>query len=132
MNLKVPKHHGPKNKQTRCLSGKESCFERIVSRFGTNITYVVIGDGRDEEHAANQVTPALNRVSIYLPGKESCFERIMQRFGRKVVYVVIGDGVEEEQAAQKVTCLKQCRCGAPRGEPSYLHPCSLASWQLDT
>ncbi|XP_030916692.1 eyes absent homolog 4 isoform X3 [Geospiza fortis] len=35
--------------------GKESCFERIVSRFGTNITYVVIGDGRDEEHAANQV-----------------------------------------------------------------------------
>ncbi|GAB1294973.1 Eyes absent homolog [Apodemus speciosus] len=65
--------------------GKESCFERIVSRFGTNITYVVIGDGRDEEHA------------------ESCFERIMQRFGRKVVYVVIGDGVEEEQAAQKIT-----------------------------
>nr|XP_055247973.1 eyes absent homolog 4 isoform X14 [Gorilla gorilla gorilla] len=35
--------------------GKESCFERIVSRFGTNITYVVIGDGRDEEHAANQL-----------------------------------------------------------------------------
>ncbi|KAI4900685.1 hypothetical protein NFI96_010200 [Prochilodus magdalenae] len=34
--------------------GKESCFERIVSRFGTNITYVVIGDGRDEEHAASQ------------------------------------------------------------------------------
>lgn len=39
-----------------CLSpGKESCFERIVSRFGTNITYVVIGDGKDEEHAASQV-----------------------------------------------------------------------------
>lgn len=38
-----------------CFSGKESCFERIVSRFGTNITYVVIGDGRDEEHAAKQV-----------------------------------------------------------------------------
>uniref|UniRef100_A0A671S606 Eyes absent homolog n=1 Tax=Sinocyclocheilus anshuiensis TaxID=1608454 RepID=A0A671S606_9TELE len=35
--------------------GKESCFERIVSRFGTNISYVVIGDGRDEEHAASQV-----------------------------------------------------------------------------
>uniref|UniRef100_H2MPH8 Eyes absent homolog n=1 Tax=Oryzias latipes TaxID=8090 RepID=H2MPH8_ORYLA len=34
--------------------GKESCFERIVSRFGTNITYVVIGDGKDEEHAASQ------------------------------------------------------------------------------
>uniref|UniRef100_A0A6Q2XDW7 Eyes absent homolog n=1 Tax=Esox lucius TaxID=8010 RepID=A0A6Q2XDW7_ESOLU len=35
--------------------GKDSCFERIVSRFGTNITYVVVGDGRDEEHAASQV-----------------------------------------------------------------------------
>ncbi|KAM9782875.1 protein phosphatase EYA4 isoform 1-T2 [Neosynchiropus ocellatus] len=35
--------------------GKESCFERIVSRFGTNVTYVVVGDGKDEEHAASQV-----------------------------------------------------------------------------
>lgn len=43
-----------------CLSpGKESCFERIVSRFGTNITYVVIGDGKDEEHAASQVNKLL-------------------------------------------------------------------------
>lgn len=43
-----------------CLSpGKESCFERIVSRFGTNITYVVIGDGKDEEHAASQVNKRL-------------------------------------------------------------------------
>ncbi|XP_061602310.1 eyes absent homolog 4 isoform X3 [Cololabis saira] len=94
--------------------GKESCFERIVSRFGTNITYVVIGDGKDEEHAAGQVNkqplnfdpsdhvtllPPL--VYLFFTGKESCFERIMQRFGRKVVYVVIGDGVEEEQAAKK-------------------------------
>ncbi|XP_029903059.1 protein phosphatase EYA4 isoform X4 [Myripristis murdjan] len=39
--------------------GKESCFERIVSRFGSNITYVVIGDGRDEEHAASQVNKQL-------------------------------------------------------------------------
>ncbi|XP_078145883.1 protein phosphatase EYA4 isoform X1 [Centroberyx gerrardi] len=93
--------------------GKESCFERIVSRFGTNITYVVIGDGRDEEHAASQVNKQLLNLDpsdllTLLPppvycfaGKESCFERIMQRFGRKVVYVVIGDGVEEEQAAKK-------------------------------
>lgn len=100
-----------------CLSpGKESCFERIVSRFGTNITYVVIGDGKDEEHAASQVNKRLlnfdpSDLVTFLPsplficffaGKESCFERIMQRFGRKVVYVVIGDGVEEEQAAKKV------------------------------
>lgn len=37
------------------LAGKESCFERIVSRFGKKVTYVVIGDGRDEEVAAKQV-----------------------------------------------------------------------------
>ncbi|XP_033999536.1 eyes absent homolog 4 isoform X13 [Trematomus bernacchii] len=42
--------------------GKESCFERIVSRFGTNITYVVIGDGKDEEHAASQVNKRLQNV----------------------------------------------------------------------
>ncbi|XP_066272965.1 eyes absent homolog 1-like isoform X8 [Branchiostoma lanceolatum] len=35
--------------------GKESCFERIVSRFGRKVTYVVVGDGRDEEQAAKQV-----------------------------------------------------------------------------
>uniref|UniRef100_A0A3Q3JHK1 Eyes absent homolog n=1 Tax=Monopterus albus TaxID=43700 RepID=A0A3Q3JHK1_MONAL len=34
--------------------GKESCFERIISRFGKKVTYVVIGDGRDEEFAAKQ------------------------------------------------------------------------------
>lgn len=96
--------------------GKESCFDRIVSRFGTNITYVVIGDGKDEEHAASQVNNSFlnsdpSDLMTLLPpplficvfaGKESCFERIMQRFGRKVVYVVVGDGVEEEQAAKKV------------------------------
>ncbi|KAM6428745.1 protein phosphatase EYA3 isoform 1-T2 [Liasis olivaceus] len=36
------------------LAGKESCFERIISRFGKKVTYVVIGDGRDEEMAAKQ------------------------------------------------------------------------------
>lgn len=47
-----------------CLSpGKESCFERIVSRFGTNITYVVVGDGKDEEHAASQVNKRLSKNS---------------------------------------------------------------------
>lgn len=38
------------------MAGKESCFERIVSRFGKKVTYVVIGDGRDEEVAAKQVS----------------------------------------------------------------------------
>ncbi|KAG8451188.1 hypothetical protein GDO86_003442 [Hymenochirus boettgeri] len=36
------------------VSGKESCFERIVTRFGKKVTYVVIGDGKDEEMAAKQ------------------------------------------------------------------------------
>ncbi|KAM6324564.1 protein phosphatase EYA4 isoform 8-T8 [Aegotheles albertisi] len=45
--------------------GKESCFERIVSRFGTNITYIVIGDGRDEEHAANQHNMPFWRISSH-------------------------------------------------------------------
>lgn len=36
--------------------GKENCFERIVSRFGRKCTYVVIGDGQDEETAARQVS----------------------------------------------------------------------------
>ncbi|XP_073750057.1 protein phosphatase EYA4 isoform X9 [Callorhinus ursinus] len=52
-------------KIVHCFSGKESCFERIVSRFGTNITYVVIGDGRDEEHAANQHNMPFWRISSH-------------------------------------------------------------------
>ena len=36
--------------------GKESCFERIIQRFGRNVTYVSIGDGRDEEQAAKVVS----------------------------------------------------------------------------
>ncbi|KAJ8008697.1 hypothetical protein DPEC_G00081100 [Dallia pectoralis] len=45
--------------------GKDSCFERIVSRFGTNITYVVVGDGRDEEHAASQHNMPFWRISSH-------------------------------------------------------------------
>jgi len=35
--------------------GRESCFERIHTRFGRKPTYVVIGDGHDEEIAAKQL-----------------------------------------------------------------------------
>ncbi|KAM9385042.1 protein phosphatase EYA3 [Pholidichthys leucotaenia] len=45
--------------------GKESCFERIVSRFGKKVTYVVIGDGRDEEFAAKQHNMPFWRISIH-------------------------------------------------------------------
>lgn len=48
--------------------GKESCFERIVSRFGRKCTYVVVGDGQDEEAAAKQVRqillPYLYRTTV--------------------------------------------------------------------
>nr|QRF78286.1 Eya [Terebratalia transversa] len=43
--------------------GKESCFERIVSRFGRKCTYVVVGDGRDEETGAKQMNWPFWRVS---------------------------------------------------------------------
>nr|XP_030123813.1 eyes absent homolog 4 isoform X3 [Taeniopygia guttata] len=34
--------------------GKESCFERIMQRFGRKVVYVVIGDGVEEEQAAKK------------------------------------------------------------------------------
>ncbi|XP_034748067.1 eyes absent homolog 3 isoform X3 [Etheostoma cragini] len=45
--------------------GKECCFERIVSRFGKKVTYVVIGDGRDEEFAAKQHNMPFWRISTH-------------------------------------------------------------------
>ncbi|XP_053302792.1 eyes absent homolog 3 isoform X1 [Pleuronectes platessa] len=47
------------------LAGKESCFERIISRFGKKVTYVVIGDGRDEEFAAKQHNMPFWRISTH-------------------------------------------------------------------
>ena len=35
--------------------GKEACFERIIQKYGKNVTYVCIGDGREEEVAAKTV-----------------------------------------------------------------------------
>ncbi|XP_014666772.1 PREDICTED: eyes absent homolog 4-like [Priapulus caudatus] len=43
-------------------TGKESCFERIVSRFGRKCTYVVIGDNNDEEGAAKQLNIPFWRI----------------------------------------------------------------------
>lgn len=40
-------------------TGKETCFERISNRFGKKCTYVVVGDGRDEEMASKQVISLL-------------------------------------------------------------------------
>uniref|UniRef100_A0A1B6EB38 Eyes absent homolog n=1 Tax=Clastoptera arizonana TaxID=38151 RepID=A0A1B6EB38_9HEMI len=45
--------------------GKESCFGRIVSRFGRTCTYVVVGDGQDEEAAAKQLNFPFWRISTH-------------------------------------------------------------------
>ncbi|XP_059501852.1 eyes absent homolog 1 isoform X2 [Stegostoma tigrinum] len=34
--------------------GKESCFERIIQRFGRKVVYVVVGDGVEEEQASKK------------------------------------------------------------------------------
>lgn len=34
------------------FSGKESCFGRVIARFGRRCTYVVVGDSPDDETAA--------------------------------------------------------------------------------
>ncbi|XP_075059312.1 protein phosphatase EYA4 isoform X11 [Mixophyes fleayi] len=45
--------------------GKESCFQRIVSRFGSHVTYVVVGDAQDEEHSAYQNNMPFWRISSH-------------------------------------------------------------------
>ncbi|VTJ66110.1 Hypothetical predicted protein [Marmota monax] len=42
-------------------TGKESCFERIMQRFGRKAVYIVIGDGVEEEQGAKKV-PATRRA----------------------------------------------------------------------
>lgn len=48
------------------VSGKECCFERIVARFGRKCTYVVVGDGADEEEAAKKVPIILTHCILYV------------------------------------------------------------------
>ncbi|KAH0515074.1 Eyes absent-like protein 4 [Microtus ochrogaster] len=45
--------------------GKESCFERIMQRFGRKVVYVVIGDGVEEEQAAKK--NLMNKASNTAP-----------------------------------------------------------------
>lgn len=49
-----------------CFSlGQETCYERIVTRFGRKSTYVVIGDGAEEESAAKSMNFPFWRISAH-------------------------------------------------------------------
>jgi len=45
--------------------GKDACFERIMSKFGRKSTYVVVGDGKDEEVAAKTMNFPFWRISSH-------------------------------------------------------------------
>ncbi|XP_030071337.1 protein phosphatase EYA1 isoform X4 [Microcaecilia unicolor] len=45
--------------------GKESCFERIIQRFGRKVVYVVIGDGAEEEQGAKKHAMPFWRISSH-------------------------------------------------------------------
>uniref|UniRef100_UPI00358F3DC7 eyes absent homolog 1-like isoform X1 n=1 Tax=Myxine glutinosa TaxID=7769 RepID=UPI00358F3DC7 len=45
--------------------GKESCFERIIARFGRKVVYVVVGDGVEEEQAAKKHNMPYWRISSH-------------------------------------------------------------------
>eukprot|EP00794_Sanderia_malayensis_P004694 gene4694-5309_t len=45
--------------------GKETCFEKIQNRFGRKCTYVVVGDGKDEEIASKQLGFPFWRVTSH-------------------------------------------------------------------
>ncbi|KAG8510845.1 Eyes absent-4 [Galemys pyrenaicus] len=47
------------------VGGKESCFERIMQRFGRKVVYVVIGDGVEEEQAAKKHNMPFWRISSH-------------------------------------------------------------------
>nr|XP_020764464.1 eyes absent homolog 1 isoform X2 [Odocoileus virginianus texanus] len=57
--------------------GKESCFERIIQRFGRKVVYVVIGDGVEEEQGAKKNVDLGNKkggLALHLsPGIETAY-----------------------------------------------------------
>uniref|UniRef100_A0A803T0J5 Eyes absent homolog n=1 Tax=Anolis carolinensis TaxID=28377 RepID=A0A803T0J5_ANOCA len=46
-------------------TGKESCFERIMQRFGRKAVYIVIGDGAEEEQGAKKHNMPFWRISCH-------------------------------------------------------------------
>ncbi|XP_059979862.1 eyes absent homolog 2 isoform X1 [Lagenorhynchus albirostris] len=48
-------------------TGKESCFERIMQRFGRKAVYIVIGDGVEEEQGAKKVYSLRPSLRLLFP-----------------------------------------------------------------
>uniref|UniRef100_A0A3B3RZP6 Eyes absent homolog n=1 Tax=Paramormyrops kingsleyae TaxID=1676925 RepID=A0A3B3RZP6_9TELE len=47
--------------------GKESCFERVIQRFGRKVVYIVVGDGVEEEQGSKKVSPPTPRPQQHGP-----------------------------------------------------------------
>ncbi|KAM9774912.1 eyes absent homolog 1 isoform X1 [Syngnathus typhle] len=45
--------------------GKESCFERVVQRFGRKVVYIVVGDGVEEEQGSKKHNMPFWRISSH-------------------------------------------------------------------
>uniref|UniRef100_A0AAY4AS72 Eyes absent homolog n=1 Tax=Denticeps clupeoides TaxID=299321 RepID=A0AAY4AS72_9TELE len=48
-----------------CYAGKESCFERVIQRFGRKVVYVVVGDGVEEEQSSKKHNMPFWRISSH-------------------------------------------------------------------
>jgi EYA(Eyes Absent) family protein len=55
----------PENVYSAAKIGKEACFDRVVQRFGRKSTYVVLGDGQDEEVAAKNMNFPFWRINSH-------------------------------------------------------------------
>eukprot|EP00064_Thunnus_orientalis_P002142 superscaffoldBa00000149_g2149 len=44
--------------------GKESCFERVIQRFGRKVVYIVVGDGVEEEQGSKKGIQVQERTSV--------------------------------------------------------------------